>query len=673
MRLLFVTVTSLVLGCAAGLDSQESPVDRDAASTIAVLSDSSRVRKLVPPVPPAAIRDAARRREAKLQKLQTEFGELDRELRTCPDDLRLNLLHIERGLELLQTGTLPKAEQKRMLLHFSSALDRVAPVASSSDVEWALLKSRVRRQQAIIFKASSRDALFLRAVEVLNRREAAFEGRDRLRLLVTRAGTNASWAEELLQLVLEQQQPTAKQYDRIKELCLQVDSDCHAALLIEPRHVEALTLRGDGKAVLARLNACFANWAESQPELYGPPGADFDADSERLGQEALVHYTDAVQHGRSVRSLLRRARQLSRMGETEAALRDANTALTIDPASAEAFMVRADSINRPLMRSLWEGESDLIEHSAVLDVSLTNALIAKSLNPDVEMESKLLPYSHGAKGLCVWFLDGDWEVSFSFLEDYCKSHLTEKPRTPTAEALAREVTPSGVTPLHMAPTCLTPTVFERLLTEYAAGVDLNIKDNVLERTPLHIACVRGDLRTVQMLLRRGADLKTESAIGKTALDEMHSIGKFLEVSDPAQLARAVQEKLLSQLESQLAKVSELDLRLANLVKQAKDQSAPEFDVWRWYERGQYKERVIRYHRQPSPELKRQLDRAFDRCHAARDEALFLAMDIFGEDSKEVSDLRTWLDGPVGSLNSPPRYLNRRRPPAMGIRRKTRDD
>ena len=50
-----------------------------------------------------------------------------------------------------------------------------------------------------------------------------------------------------------------------------------------------------------------------------------------------------------------------------------------------------------------------------------------------------------------------------------------------------------------------------------SGADVNAKD-VSGTTPLHFACQEGQLKVVQLLVRRGANAEAESKRGKTPLD-----------------------------------------------------------------------------------------------------------------------------------------------------------
>ena len=54
------------------------------------------------------------------------------------------------------------------------------------------------------------------------------------------------------------------------------------------------------------------------------------------------------------------------------------------------------------------------------------------------------------------------------------------------------------------------------LLDYGDGTDLNPR-NVLERTPLHLSCIRGHLEVSQLLVRSGADVNIQDFEGNTPL------------------------------------------------------------------------------------------------------------------------------------------------------------
>lgn len=73
----------------------------------------------------------------------------------------------------------------------------------------------------------------------------------------------------------------------------------------------------------------------------------------------------------------------------------------------------------------------------------------------------------------------------------------------------------NVTALHIAASEGYVGVCEALL-DYGNGTDLNPR-NVLERTPLHLSCIRGHLEVSQLLVRSGADYNVQDFEGNTPL------------------------------------------------------------------------------------------------------------------------------------------------------------
>ena len=73
----------------------------------------------------------------------------------------------------------------------------------------------------------------------------------------------------------------------------------------------------------------------------------------------------------------------------------------------------------------------------------------------------------------------------------------------------------SVTALHIAASEGFVAVCEALL-DYGNGTDLNPR-NVLERTPLHLSCIRGHLEMAQLLVRSGADYNVQDFEGNTPL------------------------------------------------------------------------------------------------------------------------------------------------------------
>lgn len=73
----------------------------------------------------------------------------------------------------------------------------------------------------------------------------------------------------------------------------------------------------------------------------------------------------------------------------------------------------------------------------------------------------------------------------------------------------------SVTALHIAASEGFVSVCEALL-DYGNGTDLNPR-NVLERTPLHLSCIRGHLEMAQLLVRSGADYNVQDFEGNTPL------------------------------------------------------------------------------------------------------------------------------------------------------------
>ena len=73
----------------------------------------------------------------------------------------------------------------------------------------------------------------------------------------------------------------------------------------------------------------------------------------------------------------------------------------------------------------------------------------------------------------------------------------------------------NVTALHIAASEGFVNVCEALL-DYGDGTDLNPR-NVLERTPLHLSCIRGHLEVSQLLVRSGADINVQDFEGNTPL------------------------------------------------------------------------------------------------------------------------------------------------------------
>ena len=70
-----------------------------------------------------------------------------------------------------------------------------------------------------------------------------------------------------------------------------------------------------------------------------------------------------------------------------------------------------------------------------------------------------------------------------------------------------------MTALHIAASEGFVNVCEALL-DYGIDTDLNPK-NVLNRTPLHLSCIRGHFEVSQLLVRSGADVNAQDFEGNT--------------------------------------------------------------------------------------------------------------------------------------------------------------
>ena len=106
-----------------------------------------------------------------------------------------------------------------------------------------------------------------------------------------------------------------------------------------------------------------------------------------------------------------------------------------------------------------------------------------------------------------------------------------------SDALSRGADPNTlmgtVTPLHWA-VMFGPEECVKMLLK--AGADVNARDAVMGRPPLHYASIAGEeARVVQALIDAGADVNAESPAGYTALD--HAAGACNEAAAAA-LARA---------------------------------------------------------------------------------------------------------------------------------------
>ena len=58
------------------------------------------------------------------------------------------------------------------------------------------------------------------------------------------------------------------------------------------------------------------------------------------------------------------------------------------------------------------------------------------------------------------------------------------------------------------------------------GLNIEIKDK-FEETPLHHACSRGRVKTVQFLLSKGVNINSQNRFGETPLHKACALGNYM--------------------------------------------------------------------------------------------------------------------------------------------------
>jgi ankyrin repeat protein len=112
--------------------------------------------------------------------------------------------------------------------------------------------------------------------------------------------------------------------------------------------------------------------------------------------------------------------------------------------------------------------------------------------------------------------------------DFLAQLLREK----DSKLLAQRNT-DGKTALRKSAALGKTEIVKLLLAKYQEYIDINVADNILNWSPLHIAAYQGSTDVVELLLSHGADSKCQDKRGRTALMLSYQQWELLQSSDIA--------------------------------------------------------------------------------------------------------------------------------------------
>lgn len=190
------------------------------------------------------------------------------------------------------------------------------------------------------------------------------------------------------------------------------------------------------------------------------------------------------------------------VGRTKAESRKKAFQRMINEGRTHLFIQTIGNPNDPfaaMMRNNEVGYGNTILHDLVVNASDESVL---------KITNKLA-LQHGKADITTK-LEG-----FEFLIEYLSGKITKKPTKEFVRKCITALDAQGKTPVLLACKNLNARLALQLLTLDVERLTINLADNIMKYTPLHIACILGLQSVAKKLIEMGADVSKKDSHGNT--------------------------------------------------------------------------------------------------------------------------------------------------------------